>query len=176
MDDTTTLERSDRRDPKGRFAPGNNAARKTGATEFERHGAEVLTPDFRAEHENFRNDLIADQGGLSELSTVRLALIERAAQAHTMASLLAADLSRRGVTTERGRTRKSLDQFFKCVDRFERLARRIGLERRPKVARRTLEDFERQCAAEAEAEEAAKAAAAAAPISVPVECRDSDES
>jgi hypothetical protein len=130
-------EDRDKRDTRGRFAPGNKIAKKTGAIEFERRGPDVLPPALREEYDAFVAQLTADQGGDEELTALRKAHVRRASECNTIASLIMADI------VTRGRTRQNIDMYLKAVDKFVRLSKALGLARRQKpVKQRTIDDLE----------------------------------
>ena len=136
MSDKTT----DTRDAAtGRLLRGHIAAQTTGVQTFLRRGPDALDDGLREEHFAFRSAVYADLGGEEQLSTLAKSYVERLAELNTVANLLALDLAKRGILSPRGRVRSSLDQFMKCLDRWDKLAQRIGMERRPK--RITVDDL-----------------------------------
>ena len=50
-----------------------------------------------------------------------------------MLTLLADDLNRRGLLTSRGRMRSTYQAYMLAVDRWDRLAQRLGVERRQRA-------------------------------------------
>ena len=78
----------------------------------------------------FREAVIADRGGASELSTLESAYVRRLSEAETVARLLAADLATRGLFTPRGRVRNTFSRWTEAVSLWDRLAQRVGVDRR----------------------------------------------
>jgi hypothetical protein len=112
----------------GHFIPGNAARRLHGVRAFETTGR---VPDvLRQAVEEFRESVIADRGGRSELSTLESAYCRRLSEAGTVARLLAADLAARGLFTPRGRVRNTFQRWTEAVALWDRLAQRVGVDRR----------------------------------------------
>jgi hypothetical protein len=114
----------------GTVQPGNQTARTHGVYAFEARGPAALPDVLRQTVEEFRAAVIADRGGASELSTLEAAYIRRLSEVETVARLLAADLATRGLTTEHGRVRGTFSRWLECLDRWDRLAQRVGTDRR----------------------------------------------
>lgn len=122
---------------RGHVLVGNQTRRTHGVRAFETTGR--LPEVFRQTVEEFREAVIADRGGSSELSTLEGAYIRRLSEVETVARLLAADLASRGLTTPRGRVRGTFSRWLECLDRWDRLAQRVGTDRRARAA--TLRDY-----------------------------------
>lgn len=114
----------------GHFVGGNQAAFRHGARAFEQHGTAALPDVLRSTVEQFREAVIADRGGASELSTLEAAYIRRLSEVEAVARLLASDLASRGLTTAKGRVRSTFSKWLLAVDRWDRLAQRIGTDRK----------------------------------------------
>lgn len=119
-----------RNEKTGQFAPGNQLSRRSGVRAFELRGATSLPPDLRAALDRFRAGVEADQGGRQELSTIGAGYVDLLAEVNAIIGLLLADLAERGIFTTRGRVRSTYQQFLLAIDRYDRLAQRIGLERK----------------------------------------------
>jgi hypothetical protein len=119
----------------GRFLPGNQAAVTTGL--FRRQQAAEL----RAEAEALVAGVVADKGGEGELSTLQRAYVSHLADVVVMLRLLAADAAARGLLTPGGNPRRTVDTYLAVLDRFDRLAQRIGLRREARKLRSNLEAF-----------------------------------
>lgn len=113
---------------RGHVLVGNQARRLHGVRAFETTGR--LPDILRQTVEEFRASVIADRGGASELSTLEAAYIRRLSEVETVARLLAADLASRGLLTPRGRVRGTFSRWLECIDRWDRLAQRVGTDRR----------------------------------------------
>lgn len=116
-----------RRDGRGRFLTGNTAALKHGAyAEQERPELAAIVGNL----DEFRAALTSDQGGESDLTTIRQGYVQRLVEAEALCRLLGADLRTRGIFTHRGRVRSTFGAFLAAVERWDRLAQRLGMERR----------------------------------------------
>jgi hypothetical protein len=67
---------------------------------------------------------------MDELSTLEAAYVRRLSEVETVARLLASDLASRGLMTPRGRVRGTFSRWLECLDRWDRLAQRVGTDRR----------------------------------------------
>ena len=106
------------------FLPGTQAARKTGIY-AQRH-----PPDLQATVDAMIAGIISDHGGDDALTTLEKAYITKLASVDITVHLLAADIARRGLLTPAGGVRNVYDKFLAGLDRWDRLAQRIGLGRR----------------------------------------------
>ena len=79
-------------------------------------------------------EILADLGGDSEVPAVVRELVTRFVQASAISDSLAMNVVTQGVLTGKGRTRASVTTFLQVLDRLQRLASTIGLERRAKPA------------------------------------------
>lgn len=118
----------------GTVRPGNQTARTHGVDSFEARGSVALPEVLRQTVEEFRAAVIADRGGASELSTLEAAYIRRLSEVETVTRLLAADLAQRGLTTAKGRVRSTFSRWLEALDRWDRLAQRVGVQRVAKPA------------------------------------------
>ena len=132
---------------RGHVLVGNQTRRLHGVRAFETTGR--LPDVLRQTVEEFRESVIADRGGPSELSTLESAYIRRLSEVETVARLLAADLASRGLTTPKGRVRGTFSRWLEAIDRWDRLAQRIGTDRRSHVV--TLRDYLAQAVVEEDA-------------------------
>jgi hypothetical protein len=114
-----------------RFAPGNVAARTHGAWSFERGRGEAAVPaPLLQSIDEFRAGVVADRGGLSNLTTVEVALIRRLGELEAVCRLLAGDIAARGAFTPRGRIRHVYRMWLETLDRFDKYCARVGSDRR----------------------------------------------
>jgi hypothetical protein len=126
----------------GRFGPGNSIARKAdGVNRFQK--TRELPEDVRAFVEEFSAAVLSDQGGASELSAIRGGYVRRITDAEALIQLCSKDIRSRGVFTVGGRTRSTVFTLMKAVDQWDRLAQRLGLDRRAKQVP-SLEQFLQQ--------------------------------
>jgi hypothetical protein len=115
----------------GHFVPGNTARRLHGVRAFETTGR--LPDVLRQTVEEFREAVLSDRGGATELSTLEAAYVRRLSEAETVARLLAADLAARGLFTPKGRVRNTFQRWTEAVSLWDRLAQRVGVDRRSRT-------------------------------------------
>ena len=139
----------------GRFLEGNQAARKTGIY------ARYQPADLRMTADELMQGVIADLGGPEALTTLEASYIRKIADVEITVRLLASDIARRGLITPGGGVRTIYTSFLAGIDRFDKLAQRIGLTRRPRPVR-SLEQFVAEVAAR-KAQQAAQVGAGEAP-------------
>jgi hypothetical protein len=73
--------------------------------------------------------IVADLGGESELTTLQRSYIRRLGDVEITIRLLASDIATRGLLTPAGGVRNVYGAFLAGIDRFDKLAQRIGLKR-----------------------------------------------
>ena len=112
----------------GCFLRGNGSALTHGISRYQATG--VLPPDLRVSVDEFRDGLISDQGGLADLSTVRAGLCRLLVDCETAKRLLLNEVIRRGIDSRPGRV--AFDRMLGTIDRWQRIAASLGLERRAK--------------------------------------------
>jgi hypothetical protein len=89
--------------------------------------------------ETFRRGVESDRGGADGMTTVETGYVRHLTEAETLLSLLAQDLSARGLFTARGRVRCTFDRWVTALNAWDRLACRVGGERRAKAV--SLSDY-----------------------------------
>lgn len=115
----------------GYFAPGNTVAKTHGLHAWQTRGeAPAVLVD---QVDRFRQGLTADQGGEADLTTIRAGYVRRLAEVEGCVLLLAADLQARGLFTPRGRVRSTYDRLLKTIEVWDRLAQRLGMDRRQRA-------------------------------------------
>lgn len=114
------------RDVAGKFVRGNTAALQHGLYAMER------SQTLRAEVEAFKAGIVADLGGDAELSTLERAYVDRLGEVDLTLRLMREDIARRGLLTPAGGVRRIYDELLAGVDRWDRLAQRLGVRRRTK--------------------------------------------
>lgn len=115
----------------GHFISGNAARRIHGVRAFETTGR---VPDvLRQTVEEFREAVIADRNGAADLTVLEAAYVRRLSEAETVARLLASDLASRGLFTPRGRVRNTFQRWTEAVSLWDRLAQRVGVDRRARA-------------------------------------------
>ena len=78
--------------------------------------------------------IVSDLGGESELSTLERSYVRKIADLEITIRLATADIARAGLLTPGGRVRDTYSALLAGIDRFDRLAMRLGLKRRTKPA------------------------------------------
>lgn len=120
------------RDPvTGRLLPGHTVSLKTG--EFSTRVWRALLPGQEAQLAKLgdrRAQLIADQGGESECSQIRLDLIDNYNAVVTFLEWSRDRIIREGPFTSRGRTRATVSLYLSMLDRQIKLGSMLGLDRR----------------------------------------------
>lgn len=102
------------------------------------HAVELAAAD------TFLVGTIADRGG-SEMTTIERGYAGKLAELELSWRLLALDVRRHGILTPSGRPRGAYLLLLQTIDRWDRLAQRLGMGRRPKAIA-TIEDWLRGAA------------------------------
>jgi hypothetical protein len=123
---------------RGHVLIGNQTRRVHGVRAFETTGR--LPDVLRQTVDEFRESVITDRGGASELSTLEAAYTRRLTEAETVVRLIASDLASRGLFTPRGRVRNTFQRWIEAVNLWDRLAQRVGTDRRARAIP-TLRDY-----------------------------------
>lgn len=105
-------------------------ALKHGVHSFETRGSAALPTDLRVSVEEFRSQVVADRGGMDHLTAIEGGYIRRLGELETVARLLASDLAQRGLFTPRGRVRGTFSRWLETLDRWDKYAQRVGVDRR----------------------------------------------
>lgn len=87
-------------------------------------------PDVAEAHRARAEAITADLGGMSQLSAVQVPLVAELARLQLVTDSLGADVLARGTMTGKGRTRAAVTLWLTCVEKQQRLAQLLGLERR----------------------------------------------
>ncbi len=130
----------------GRFLPGNVAALRHGrrSTVVRRR----IEEESRAELAERRQVIVADLGGLDQLSTIAIDVLERYLVAAALLGWMEDRLIVEGVVTTKGKRRSIHRAYLAQLDRVVRLASMLGLERRAQAVP-SVEEYVRAKAAEA---------------------------
>jgi hypothetical protein len=130
LDDGIHAERADH---KTRFQPGNTAAWKDGSRSKRALSLELPEQAEAKAALGDRVETIArDLGGRESLSQVAVGMVERHAKLELVADYLFSNIQRLGPLTGKGHTRAALTNWLAVVDRLQRSAVTLGLERRSK--------------------------------------------
>jgi hypothetical protein len=93
----------------------------------------ALPPDLQQGISEFREQLVSDQGGISELSGVRAGLVRLLVGAETAFRVAGNELTRcGGISTPSGRL--AFDRLLAAMTTWTRIAEKLGIERRAKAA------------------------------------------
>jgi len=120
------------RDPSGRFGPGNRFSMTHGLRS--KQVEQGLLPEQAEAVAGLAErvaGITADLGGIDQLSTVVLGLIERHARLELIEGYLWTNLETNGVLTGKGRQRAALSAYLSVTDRLQRSAGTLGVQRQP---------------------------------------------
>lgn len=126
--DFVKLRQQDARGPRGRWAVGNMARLTTG----QRTKRLLDVPELARAHVERTDALVTDLGGIAGLSVAAAMLVAELARLQLVTESLGADVLRHGVLTGKGRTRAAVTIYLQVLDRQQKLAQLLGLERRQK--------------------------------------------
>jgi hypothetical protein len=112
--------------------PGNGGRTPEipGLPAAQRGDREAMLQQHRDSHDQNLAVAIADRGGDAAVSIVERGLIVQAVTLQTTASILSGYLLEVGPLTPRGRVRTAVAAYNAAVDRYSKLAEKLGLERR----------------------------------------------
>jgi hypothetical protein len=110
------------------FLPANQLQRKTGI-----YSRQPPPPEIREKADELRAGVIADRGGLSELTTLELSYVEKLGDLDVTIRLITHDIAVNGLMTPGGNVRAVYDKLLAGLAAFDRYAQRIGTERRSRT-------------------------------------------
>ena len=110
----------------GAFLPRNEANLRHGLRRYQTNG--TLPADVAAHIDEFREQLIADQGGDEAMTAIRLGLVEKLVELEVGSRLLMAEVVRRKIDSRPGKAAYGL--LLGTLDRWHRFAVSLGVERR----------------------------------------------
>jgi len=120
------------RNADGTLRPGNAAAVRHGAYSASVQRGEV--PDLlRVDVRTLEAQILTDLGGVENLSAIQAALVRKLVDAEVIERLLVSHLARVGVLTAKGNVRGALNKWLDVVNTWDRLAMRLGLERKART-------------------------------------------
>jgi hypothetical protein len=113
-----------------RFREHNEASLKHGLRRFEARGA--IPSDLKVSLEEFRAEVICDLGGADELTGITKGYVRGLVDLDACRRLLQADIMKNGLITPKGRVRGIYTKLLETMDRWDRYAQRLGVERKAK--------------------------------------------
>ena len=99
--------------------------------------------ELLAEAEAIVIGIIADKGGQDELSTLQREYVRELGRLTIMLRLLVAEIAEHGLLSPSRAPRRVFDAYLAGLDRFDRLAQRIGTKREARQLRTNLTEFVR---------------------------------
>jgi hypothetical protein len=114
----------------GTLRVGNRAAETHGVYSSRRR--EPPADPLRPSLDDFTAGILSDLGGVGEISTITRGYVSQLQNAEIVVRLLTSDFAQRGLFTPRGRVRSSYSKLVQAILLWDRLAQRLGAERRPK--------------------------------------------
>jgi hypothetical protein len=113
--------------------PGNPGRRAEvpGLSAAQRGGRDALSEENSKLHEECVDLVVADLGGYTKCSYIEIGLVEQLAQLYVISAMLQKYLNEVSPLSPRGRVRSALTVYHQTVDRYERIATKLGLQRRP---------------------------------------------
>jgi len=133
LDDRADPLPAERADHKTRFQSGNTAAWKNGSRSKRALSLELPEQaEARAALGERVETIARDLGGRESLSQVAMGMVERHAKLELVGDCLFSNIQRLGPLTGKGHTRAALTNWLAVVDRLQRSAVTLSLERRSK--------------------------------------------
>jgi hypothetical protein len=114
----------------GQFVKGNTAALKHG--QYSTRARQALLPGQEAQLAALTEDrqqLLEDLGGEATVAVTKRDVVRRFCELQVIADTHVSNLVREGVLTGKGRQRAALSAYLNVVDRLNKLAAQLGLER-----------------------------------------------
>ena len=112
----------------GAFLPGNEANLRHGLRRYQTDG--TLPIELAEQIRRFREELVADQGGETEMTAVRRGMVDKLVDLEVGARLLMSEVVRRKIDSRPGKAAYSM--LLGTLDRWHRFAVSVGAERRAK--------------------------------------------
>jgi len=123
------------------FGRGNTAALKHGRYSVRARQALLPGQEERlAALTEDRKQLLEDLGGEAHISATKRDVAKRFCELQVIADTIVSNLVREGVLSTKGRQRAALSAYLNVVDRLNKLAAQLGLERKAKAVP-SIEDF-----------------------------------
>jgi hypothetical protein len=118
---------------RGRTQTGQAAAGNTIALRDGLHSPRLLNvPAIASWHAEQVAAIEADLGGALELSALERGFVRELARLEVIVAALGEDVLQHGTLTGKGKTRAATLAYLRVLDRYERLAGRLGLQRKQK--------------------------------------------
>lgn len=130
---------------RGHGMRGNQLHRTHGAYSFRDRGDRAVADTLRQSADEVAAGIIADKGGVENLTTIARENINQYRNLRITADLLLRNLVAFGLHTKGGRVRSSYDKWLGTLDRLYRYGQAIGADREPRQVP-SLADYLRQAA------------------------------
>jgi len=124
---------SEQRGEGGRFLPGNTVSVKAGiySAEARRKAAAAKRDAFeRLGLREFIDAVVSDMGGEEHMTALQRSTVEHLRDTEICIRMLVAYLSEHGLFTAKGRVRSCYSKLLESFSMFDRLAARLGFERK----------------------------------------------
>lgn len=116
----------------GTMRPGNQAARKHGAYSVAVQRGQV-PDDLRVDVDVMQEQIVADLGGVENLSAIQVGYVRKLRDVEVVERMLISHIATNGLFTPRGRVRAVYTRWLEAVGTWDRLAQRIGMDRRARL-------------------------------------------
>ncbi len=113
---------SERRDIQYRFKPGNQAGLKHGL--YAKQPEAVLSSELQADLDTFEQGVVTDFGGIESLTTIEQGYVDKLRTVEATCQLALLNITKNGFTA------RSEQMLLQAIDRWDRIASRLGLSRR----------------------------------------------
>jgi hypothetical protein len=114
---------------RGHATPGNQLHRTHGAYSFRDRGDAAISDDLRISADDLLAGVLADKGGAENCPTLLREYIRQTRNLRVVLDLLNRDMVENGLFTQKRRVRSTFSKWLETLDRFDRFATKIGLER-----------------------------------------------
>ena len=109
---------------------GNTFAVTKGLYVRDRSRLPQTMQDALGDLDGFRTALESDQGGADAMTIIQAGYVRRLVEVEALCRLLGADLRAHGIFTAKRRVRNTFGAFLTAVEKWDRLAQRLGMGRR----------------------------------------------
>ncbi len=114
---------------RGHAIAGNQLRRTHGMYSFRDRGNAAISDDLRISADDMAARILADKGGIENCSTLLREYIQQTRNVRVVLDLLSRDMVENGLFTRSKRVRNVFQRWLETLDRFDRFATKVGLER-----------------------------------------------